>query len=69
MNHRGGRSGLSGRSGRLIVTVSILVFGVDCVMYSNVIFMEGKDRQCCVVRLVLYCVRVCILIFGVEWVP
>ena len=27
------------------VTVYILVFGVGCVMYSNVVFMEGRDRQ------------------------
>ena len=38
------------------------------VTYSNVVFMEGTDRQCSVARLVLYCVTVCILVFSVECV-
>jgi len=44
------------------VTVYILVFSVECVTYSSVVFMEGTDRQCSVARLVLYCVTVCILV-------
>ena len=36
--------------------------GVECVTVSNVVFMEGTDRQCSVAQLVLYCVTVCILV-------
>ena len=41
--------------------------GVECVMVSNVVFMEGTDRQCSVAQLVLYCVTVCtlVLVLGV----
>jgi len=44
------------------VTVCILVFGVECVTYSNVVFMEGTDRECSVAVLALYCVtdHICI---------
>ena len=48
------------------VHVRILVLGVECVTISNVEFMEGKERQCSVAGLVLNCVTVCILVFGVE---
>jgi len=42
--------------------------GVECVTVSNDVFMEGKDRECSVAGLVLYCMRVCKLVFGVECV-
>jgi len=42
--------------------------GFECVTVSNVVFMEGTDRQCSVAELLLYCMRVCKLVFGVECV-
>jgi len=48
------------------VAVCMLVFGFECVIYSNVVFMEGRVRQCSVAGLVLYCETVCILILGFE---
>ena len=50
------------------VTVCILVFGVECVSVSNVVFIEGTDNECSVAWLVLYCVTVCILVFSDECV-
>jgi len=50
------------------VTVCLFVFAVECVAVSNVVFMKETDRQCSVSRLVLYCVTVLILLFGVVCV-
>jgi len=33
------------------LTLCIFVLGFECVTYSNVVFMEGTDRQCSVARL------------------
>jgi len=48
------------------VAVCILVFGLESVTYSNVVFMEGSIRQCSLADLVLYCVTVFILVLGFE---
>ena len=45
-----------------------LVLVVQCVTVTNVVFMEGTERQCSESRLVLYCVDVCILAIGFECV-
>ena len=44
------------------------MLSVECVTVSNVVFMEGTDRQCSVAGLLLYCVIVCVLVLGVECV-
>ena len=41
------------------VTVCKLVFGVESVTVSKVVFMEVRDKECSVARFVLYCVTVC----------
>lgn len=45
------------------VTVFIFVLSVVCFTLSNVMLMEGTDRQCSVSRLVLYSVTVFISVF------
>ena len=50
------------------VTLCILVFSVECVTVSNVVFIEGTTRKCRVTRLMLHCVWVYILVFGFECV-
>jgi len=50
------------------VTVCILVFGVECLTYSNVVFMEEKVRKCSFSEILVYCLTVCILVFAVVCV-
>jgi len=45
-----------------------MVLGFECVTVSNVVFKEGKGRQCSEAWLVLCCVTVYILVLGVECV-
>ena len=46
----------------------MFVFALECVAVNNIVFMIETVRQCSVSRLVLYCVRVCVLVLGVECV-